>query len=639
MYKSASLVVSNPKESDKYEEIIQYIDETYKIKPDILSYTDILKAENEYSAKIYMLYVSDDDIKLFLKNNLKFNINIAILPEPTSTHALKVYDISRDIHDAIDDGFNETLLSKVDILKCNDIIVFNRAIIGDMHGMNRFDFSESSFFKKIQSFFQNLKTLQFKNYTLSLSEDKKIQTVASGITILEQSFTDTKSKVDEMLSMHDGRLNAFILAPTSLLAYLWYLILMFVYQKISMGALPDGLGYIKSSKLTISSPEPIELMIDDNLVCAKELEFIVDKEVLNLHLGRTLEQHIKKEKEVENNSTQDIINVKTLPQKDLEDVLIGGKLPFFKKASEEEFKSLFVGLRSSAEFSSVFIVLMILSTLLATTGLFANSAPVIIGAMVLAPLMSPIVSFAMGIIRNDTSLIYKSTKTLFIGILMAILFSSLFTLIMPLKEITPEMASRLHPNLLDLMVAIFSGIAGAYATSKEEVAKSLAGVAIAVALVPPLSVTGIGVGMFNLDVIYGSFLLFTTNLVGITLSAALTFIVLGYAPVHRATKAIVYTSIMLVAISIPLVFSFIDLVEKNNYFTQLKSLKNIELNKNKLELEILNINTENEKVSIEMNIFSSEMVSSKELHELKNILEHKINKTIILKANTEIIIK
>ena len=634
MYNSISLIVFNPKDKNSYIKIVDYIVEKYAITPAIFSYTDTFQDKEKH---LVMFYVSDNHIKLFLNNNFSLDVDIAILPEADCIHSVKAYDISADIYEAIDDGFNENLLSEIDILKCNDMIVFNRASIGDMHGMNHFDFNESSLFKKLQIFFHNLRSLTFKNYTLSLSEDKKIQTVASGITILEQSFTNSKNKVDETLSIHDGKLNAFILAPTSLIAYLWYLILMFVYQKISMGSLPDGLGYLKISKLTISSSEPIELMIDNNLLCAKELEFIVFKQELRLHLGRVLEEKIHDD--IQEANTQDVVNVKTLPQKDLEDVLIGGKLPFFKKASEEKFKSLFVSLRSSAEFSSVFIILMILSTLLATTGLFANSAPVIIGAMVLAPLMSPIVSFSMGIIRNDTSLISKSTRTLFIGILMAILFSSLFTLIMPLKEITPEMASRLHPNLLDLMVAIFSGIAGAYATSKEEVAKSLAGVAIAVALVPPLSVTGIGVGMFNVDVISGSFLLFITNFVGITLSAALTFIVLGYAPVHRAKKAIVYTSIMLVAISIPLIFSFIDLVEKNNYFSQLNTLKTIELNRNKLELQILDINKENEKVSIKMNVFSSQIVSAKELYELKNILEHKINKTIILKVNTEVIIK
>ncbi len=214
---------------------------------------------------------------------------------------------------------------------------------------------------------------------------------------------------------------------------------------------------------------------------------------------------------------------------------------------------------------------MLLSTLLATTGLFANSAPVIIGAMILAPLMAPIISLSMGVIRTDKYLLFKSIRTLSIGIFMALLFSSIYTLFIPLEQITAEMQGRLHPNLLDLLVAIFSGIAGAYATAKEEVAKSLAGVAIAVALVPPLSVTGIGIGLGNIDVIYGSFLLFLTNLVGITLSAALTFIVLGFAPLKKAKKGVFYTSIIMTIIAIPLVLSFLKVVDRNKYFEDLNS--------------------------------------------------------------------
>ena len=193
--------------------------------------------------------------------------------------------------------------------------------------------------------------------------------------------------------------------------------------------------------------------------------------------------------------------------------------------------------------------------------------------------MAPIISLSMGVVRADAFLLSKSAKTLIFGIFMALLFSSIFTMFIPLEQITSEMQGRLNPNLLDLMVAIFSGIAGAYATSKEEVSKSLAGVAIAVALVPPLSVTGIGIGLANFDVIYGSFLLFITNLVGITLSAAFTFMVLGFAPIKRAKKGIFYTSILMALIAIPLVLSFMQVVQKNDYFNKLNNIKYLAIKK------------------------------------------------------------
>jgi len=311
----------------------------------------------------------------------------------------------------------------------------------------------------------------------------------------------------------------------------------------------------------------------------------------------------------------------------------------FAKASDDDFKELFLNLKNSAKFSYIFLTLTILSVLLATTGLFANSAPVIIGAMILAPLMAPIISLSMGVIRSNKSLLTDSLKTLGLGIVMALLFSAVFTLFMPLEQITPEMRGRLNPNILDLMVAIFSGIAGAYAYAKEEVAKTLAGVAIAVALVPPLSVTGIGIGLGNFDVIYGSFLLFITNLVGITLSAALTFIVLGFAPVKRAKKGIIYTSIMMTIIAIPLAISFMHIVETNNFYNKLQTIKTMEINHKTIELKISHIQTKKDVVTIDIDTISTNVIFEEDLELIKTNIENKIAKKTVLRVTQILILK
>jgi uncharacterized hydrophobic protein (TIGR00271 family) len=329
---------------------------------------------------------------------------------------------------------------------------------------------------------------------------------------------------------------------------------------------------------------------------------------------------------------KDVIKLNSLPKAEVSSILIGGKLPLFKKASDDDFKDLLVSLKESANFSYTYLTLMILSTLLATTGLFANSSPVIIGAMILAPLMAPIISLSMGVARADAFLLLQSAKTLIFGIFMALLFSAIFTFFIPLEQITPEMQGRLNPNLLDLMVAIFSGIAGAYATSKEEVAKSLAGVAIAVALVPPLSVTGIGFGLGNIEVIYGSFLLFITNLVGITLSAALTFMVLGFAPVKRAKKGIFYTSILMGLITIPLFLSFMKVVEKNDNFNKLNSIKSLVLKNEKIELNIKTLENKKNAIFINIEVISRKNLSLDKYNLIKQALEKQVDKKIVLKV-------
>ena len=635
MYKKIYLIVDEIHSSAKFNDLVEHIKAHYKIVPEIHSCRDIFK--NSLESELYLLYLNDDEIKIFFQNHLNSDINIGILPNEKAPLALKNYAIEKDMFEAVDDAFNPELRSKIDLLMCNEFIAFNRVVIGDMHGMNRLDLNESSRWQKMKYFFNNLKTIKFKKYTLTTSKEHKIKTVASGITVLEHTINSEKSTLSDTLSIHDGKLNAFILAPTSVLSYLWYLTSIFFYQKVSLGSLPKSLGFIKTANLTIGSSEPIDYILDEALLSAQEIELHTLQDVLTLHLGRSLIDSIKLENQ--NLEDKDTIKLNTLPAGEMNNILIDERLPLFKKASEDEFKELFLSLRGSAKFSYIYLILMILSTLLATTGLFANSAPVIIGAMILAPLMAPIISLSMGVVRAENVLIQQSLKTLFIGIGMALLFSAFFTFLIPLEQITPEMRSRLNPNLLDLMVALFSGIAGAYASSKEEVAKSLAGVAIAVALVPPLSVTGIGIGLGSFDVIYGSFLLFMTNLIGITLSAALTFIVLGYSPVTKAKKGLYYTTALLSIVSIPLVFSFLEMIEKNNYLQNLESIKSITLNQEEVELNIFDVKLSDGVLVVNLQSVSSKSLTHEQYIKIKKSIEKKLKERVVLEISPKIIVR
>ncbi|MBP7769729.1 MAG: TIGR00341 family protein [Aliarcobacter sp.] len=620
-------------------DIFDNIKEKYNSEISIFSTEKIFDDVLNTKESLFLLYLDDSQIKKFFQNHLNKNMNMAILPNENCLNAIRNYGISKDIKESIEDAFNSELLSKIDLLKCNDIIAFNRIVIGDMHGMNRLNYNQNSRFDKIKIFFTNLKNIRFQSYTLSTSEEHSIKTAASGITILEHSTIMNKdSAIRDDLSIHDGKLNAYILAPTSLLSYILYLLSIFFYQKISLIELPKSLGFIKSSKLTITSEGILDFKIDHkDLYQSNIIELEVLQDCINIHLGRQLLEIVKND----NNHIEekDEIRLHTLPKAELSSILIGGKLPLFKKATDDDFKDLLLNLRDSAKFSYTYLTLMILSTLLATTGLFANSAPVIIGAMILAPLMAPIISLSMGVVRADKFLMIQSTRTLIIGIFMALLFSCIYTIFIPLEQITLEMQGRLNPNLLDLMVAVFSGIAGAYANSKEEVAKSLAGVAIAVALVPPLSVTGIGLGLGNIDVIYGSFLLFVTNLVGITLSAALTFIVLGFAPIQRAKKGILYTSILMVIIAIPLFLSFMDVVHRYDYFNKLNSFKSLALNGHDVELNIKKVQNNKNEILVNIDVISSQPLILDDYNSIKEKLQKAVDKKLVLEIVPVIIVK
>ncbi|MDD2894545.1 MAG: TIGR00341 family protein [Aliarcobacter sp.] len=629
MYKNVYFI-SQEKDKKILDEIFNYIKEKYKSEISTFTLEKIFDDKRDKDI-LFLLFLGDDEIKTFFQNHLDKQISIAIIPHENSLDTIKNYAISKNINDAIDDAFNPELLSKIDLLKCNDYLAFNRISIGDMHGMNSYDYNENSRFNKIKIFFDHFKNIRFKSYTLTTSEKQTIQTAASGITVLEHlSIATQESAIRDELSIHDGKLNAYILAPTSLISYVWYLLTIFFYQKISLMSLPKSLGFIKASKLTVSSNEMLDYQIDNkDLHQSKTIELEVLQDCINLHLGRDLLEIVKNDdKAIEE---KDVIKLNSLPKAELSTILIEGKLPLIKKATDEDFKDLLAVLKDSAKFSYIYATLMILSTLLATTGLFANSTPVIIGAMILAPLMSPIISLSMGVIRADKFLLFQSTRTLILGVILALLFSSIYTLLIPLEQITQEIQGRVNPNLLDLMVAIFSGMAGAYAYSKEEVVKSLAGVAIAVALIPPLSVIGIGIGIGNIDVIYGSFLLFITNLVGITLSAALTFIVLGFAPLKKAKKGLLYTFILMAFISIPLSLSFMKVVDKYDYFNKLNSVKSIVLEDKKVEFKIQTIQNEKNKILINIELISDKHLSFEDYIIIKNKLQETVNKQIVLK--------
>ena len=197
--------------------------------------------------------------------------------------------------------------------------------------------------------------------------------------------------------------------------------------------------------------------------------------------------------------------------------------------------------------SMSFFFLLMLSSAIATFGLLANSAPAIIGAMIIAPLMTPIMGLSYGVIQLSWSQIARSFITVVLGVLAVIVISYLSSRFIDIRVTGTEMLSRAFPTLLDLGVAMAAGAAGAFVLSRESIRNSIAGVAIAVALVPPLAVVGIGlglgrratadiglsfreVGLFagGSDIAAGAFVLFLTNLAAIIMVAGIVMSYQGY---------------------------------------------------------------------------------------------------------------
>jgi len=188
---------------------------------------------------------------------------------------------------------------------------------------------------------------------------------------------------------------------------------------------------------------------------------------------------------------------------------------------------LFDRLQVGARWNVDFMMMIGLSTAIASLGLIQNSTAVVIGAMVVAPLMTPLIGAGLALVQGNTIFFRDSIKAMGYGIGAALLISLSLGFIVPMEQLTPELLARGAPTIIDLGVAFLSGAAAAYAVARPSLLGALAGVAIAAALVPPLATVGISLAEGAWKVSEGAAILFATNLVAIILGAALIYRRLG----------------------------------------------------------------------------------------------------------------
>jgi uncharacterized hydrophobic protein (TIGR00271 family) len=199
-----------------------------------------------------------------------------------------------------------------------------------------------------------------------------------------------------------------------------------------------------------------------------------------------------------------------------------------------------------------FLLILALAGTIASLGLMADSAVAIVGAMLIAPLMRPILAIAYGVVTGKPTLLWRAVMTLLIGILVTVLIAWLTEQILGLREPTREIMARTRPSMIDLGVAVAAGIAAALASVRRNVADTLPGVAIAVALVPPLCVLGITLSIGAFEQAWGAALLFAVNLVAIVLCAVVVFLVDGYGFLRHAWAWMLVILALVVAVSLPL---------------------------------------------------------------------------------------
>ena len=236
-----------------------------------------------------------------------------------------------------------------------------------------------------------------------------------------------------------------------------------------------------------------------------------------------------------------------------------------KPLTVDERKEILSQIRQSSTPGFDFFLLVVLSCAIATLGLVTNSAAVIIGAMLVAPLMSPIIGIGLASVIGDEKLLRNALVTLFLGALLAILLSFMMTLInrflpfVSLQELPVEVLARTRPTPIDLIIALSGGLAAAYAMTRENLSAALPGVAIATALMPPLCTIGVGLALVRWDVAGGATLLFLTNTITIAFAAAIVLFARGFSAGRRKKdqvrpRSLWVSAALVVVLLIPLTY-------------------------------------------------------------------------------------
>ena len=202
-----------------------------------------------------------------------------------------------------------------------------------------------------------------------------------------------------------------------------------------------------------------------------------------------------------------------------------------------------------AGFNARYLFNTAMSAGIAILGLLLSSPAVVIGAMLISPLMGPIIGLGFSLATADAHQIKRASVALIGGSLFAILFCAALVLISPLQNVTSEIAARTRPNLFDLIVALFSALAGSYATIRGR-AGTIVGVAIATALMPPLATIGFGLATWNGTVFFGALLLFVTNFVTIALTAAVMARIYGFGPRLSPQQTVLQSIAILVTLAL-----------------------------------------------------------------------------------------
>jgi uncharacterized hydrophobic protein (TIGR00271 family) len=271
-----------------------------------------------------------------------------------------------------------------------------------------------------------------------------------------------------------------------------------------------------------------------------------------------------------------------------------------------------VQLRDSSDPDFDYFLLVVMSSIIATLGLLIDSPATIIGAMLVAPLMSPIIGLGLASITGDSRLLTNAASSLVRGAVLAILIAFILTWFnrflpfIPFTGLPAEVLARTRPSPIDLTIALAGGLAAAFALVMPDISAALPGVAIATALMPPLCTIGIGLARGELAVAGGATLLFITNAVTIAFAATLVFFALGFVPRarngdSRLPRSLVISAVLTASLIIPLSYVSYQFFRSAAENREIDAVIRQEVN-NLINVELVDWNSTVEAGTLQINI-------------------------------------
>lgn len=273
-------------------------------------------------------------------------------------------------------------------------------------------------------------------------------------------------------------------------------------------------------------------------------------------------------------------------------------------------------LLEDSQISLNFLVLLGGSCLIATFGLIVNSAAVIIGAMLIAPLMQPLRGFAFAAIEGDRELLRLSSLSISVGTLVGIVMSWLAGMLLGIPEFGSEVLARTQPTLIDLAVALVAGAISSFAKVRPEIGDALPGTAIAVALMPPLCAVGLTLSQGQWAYSGGAFLLYFTNLLGINLACTIVYVLAGYTRRNKQfsrTLSWGVSAILVAILVIPLGVSSLQLIRQSRLNYSVRTILADSPLLARQDVELLDTRIAWEEAEIELLVKAAEPITPNEV--------------------------